>query len=260
MDQPLISIAIPIYNTERFLPAALDSLLAQDYPHWEGLLWDDGSQDACPAITATYAARDARFRRLGDGCNRGNPPALSMALQHAQGEYVGVLDSDDMLEPHALSAMLQFMRRQPQLGMAYSQYLEINDDGMVLGEGQRFRTPYSAQRMLVEFMTHHFRLIRMDAYRRVGGYDAAVDESADYDLCLKLSESCEIGHLPQLLYRYRIHRTSISASQRLRQVRTSFAAAERALQRRGMAGNHLLSLGMRVRHELRPKHGTEPSA
>ena len=65
----LVSIATPIFNTARFLPAALDSLLAQDYPHWECLLWDDGSTDGSGAVAAAYAARDPRFRVLGDGHN-----------------------------------------------------------------------------------------------------------------------------------------------------------------------------------------------
>ena len=255
MDPALVSIAVPVYNIARFLSAALDSLLAQDYIHWEGLLWDDGSTDGSSEIAAAYARRDPRFRLLGDGRNHGNPAALAQALAQARGDFLGVLDADDLLEPQALAAMLAFMQATPALGMAYSQYLEIDEDDAVLGLGARFRTPYSAQRMLVEFMTHHFRLFRAEAYRAVGGYDPGIDESADYDLCLRLAETCAIGHLPQPLYRYRIRRSSISHASRLRQVRSSFEAAQRALQRRGMARDHALSLGLRARHVLRPKAG-----
>lgn len=253
MDSPLVSIAVPVYNTARFLPAALDSLLAQDDPRWEGLLWDDGSTDGSAAIAAGHARRDPRFRLLGNGRNNGNPAALAQALAHARGEFVGVLDGDDLLEPEALSAMLAFMRQHPHVGMAYSQYTEIDERGDVLGPGARFRTPYSAHALLLDFMCHHFRLIRAQAYRAVGGYDASVDESADYDLCLRLSERVPIAHLPRPLYRYRVRRDSVSGAQRLRQVRATFAAAERALQRRGMQQSHALSLGIRARHVLRPR-------
>jgi len=255
MVSPLISIAVPIYNTARFLPEALDSLLAQTHADWEGLLWDDGSSDGSAEIAAEYARRDPRFRLLGDGRNHGNPAALAQALALARGTFLGVLDGDDLLEPQALSAMLAFMHATPALGMAYSQYVEIDEDGAVLGPGTRFRTPYSARRMLVEFMTYHFRLLRSEAYRAVGGYDATLDESADYDLCLRLSEHCAIAHLAQPLYRYRIRRDSVSASQRLRQVRTAFDAAQRAVRRRGLDRDHAFSLGLRARHMLRPKAG-----
>lgn len=249
----LVSIAIPVYNTVRFLPAALDSVLAQDHPHWECLLWDDGSTDGSGEIAADYTRRDPRFRLLGDGRNHGNPAALAQALRHARGTFVGVLDGDDELEPDALSSMLAFMAQRPQLGMAYSQYVEIDEAGSVLGMGKRFEVPYSAQRMLLDFITYHFRLIRADAYRTIGGYDASLDESADYDLCLRLGETSAIEHLPKPLYRYRIRRDSVSAAQRLRQVRTTFDAAQRALQRRGLDRDHAFSLGLRARHVLHRK-------
>ena len=248
----LVSIAVPLYNTARFLPAALDSLRAQDYPYWECLLWDDGSTDGSGEIAASYAIRDPRFRLLGDGRNHGNPAALAQALAMAQGAFVGVLDSDDLLEPDALSSMLGFMAPRPQLGMAYSQYVEIDEAGDLLGLGKRFETPYSAQRLLLDFMTYHFRLIRAEAYRAVRGYDATLDESADYDLCLRLSECVPIEHLPKPLYRYRIRQSSVSHGSRLRQVRTAFDAARRAVQRRGLDRDHAFSLGLRARHVLRP--------
>lgn len=254
----LVSIAVPLYNTARFLPAALDSLRAQDHPRWECLLWDDGSTDGSSEIAARYAMRDPRFRLLGDGRNHGNPAALAQALAQARGAFVGVLDSDDLLEPDALSSMLAFMAPRPQLGMAYSQYVEIDERGDLLGPGKRFETPYSAQRLLLDFMTHHFRLIRAEAYRAVGGYDATLDESADYDLCLRLSECVPIEHLPKPLYRYRIRLSSISQGSRLRQVRTAFDAARRAVQRRGLDRDHALSLGLRARHVLRPKPKGDP--
>ena len=82
----LVSIAIPVYNTARFLPAALDSLLAQDHPHWGGLLWDDGSTDGSSQILAEYARRDARFRLLGNGRNNGPGIALASALEQLIGD------------------------------------------------------------------------------------------------------------------------------------------------------------------------------
>lgn len=249
----LISIAVPIYNTARFLPAALDSLLAQDHPHWEGLLWDDGSTDGSGEIAADYARRDPRLRVLGNGRNNGVSVGSAAALAEARGDYVAVLDSDDALEPDALSSMLAFMHERPQLGMAYSQYLEIDEDGKLLGLGKHFLKPYSSHQLLVDFMTYHFRLIRADAYRAVGGIDAAMPVAPDYDLCLRLSERFDIGHLPKPLYRYRMRHDSISHGSRLRQVQATFDAAQRSLQRRGLQGQYALSLGVRARHVLRPK-------
>ncbi|MEF9979587.1 MAG: glycosyltransferase [Thermomonas sp.] len=249
----LVSIAVPIFNTAGFLPAALDSVLAQDYPHWECLLWDDGSTDGSSDIAAEYASRDPRFRVLGDGRNRGVSATCAAALSEARGEFVAILDSDDMLEPDALSSMLAFMQANPRLGMGYSEYIEVAEDGTYLAPGRRFLRPYSAHDLLVDFITYQFRLIRTDAYRAVGGVDARMPVAYDYDLCLRLSEHVQVGHLPKVLYRYRMRDESISHASRLRQVRASFDAAQRALQRRGQQAQFALSLGVRARHVLRPK-------
>ena len=108
-------------------------------------------------------------------------------------------------------------------------------------------------------MTYQFRLLRAEAYRSVGGFDPASAYAEDYDLCLRLSERYPIEHLPRALYRYRIRRDSISHASRLRQVQASFDAAQRALQRRGMAGQYALSLGIRARHVLKLKPGVDPA-
>ncbi len=258
MDPPLISIGTAFLNTARFLPAALDSLLMQDHPHWECLLWDDGSADGSSEIAAAYAARDPRIRLLGDGHRHGVSVALSRALGEARGQYIGVLDSDDVLEPDALSAMLAFMREHPNLGMAYSQYTEIDEDDQFIRLGDRFRIPYSPHRLLVDFMTHHFRLIRADAFAAVGGITAINTLPPDYDLCLRLSERFEVGHLAKPLYRYRIRRDSISQGNRLSQVKDSFEAAKCALTRRKLDTQYTLALGIRAKHVLRPKAKPDP--
>lgn len=250
----LVSIAVPIYNTARFLRAALDSMLAQDHAHWEGLLWDDGSTDGSREIAADYARRDPRFRLLGDGRNRGQATALASALAQATGQYVCTLDSDDMLEPDALSTMSGWLQEHPSLGTAYSQYREMDEDGRLLGLGQRSLVAYSPQKLLVAFMSFHFRMIRADAYRAVGGVDPASEYADDYDLCLRLSERYPIEHVAKPLYRYRVRRGSISHRSRLRQVRATFDAAQRALLRRGLQAQYALSLGVRARHVLRPKN------
>ena len=105
---------------------------------------------------------------------------------------------------------------------------------------------------------NYFKTIGV-ALARGPGFDPAMDVSTDYDLCLRLSEHYPIAHLPRPLYRYRIRKDSISQGSRLRQVRTSFAAAQRALERRGMERDYAFTLGLRARHVLRPKPGGDPA-
>ena len=136
----------------------------------------------------------------------------------------------------------------------------LDKDDQVIRLGDRFRIPYSPHRLLVDFMTHHFRLIRGDAFVAVGGITAINTLPPDYDLCLRLSERFEVGHLAKPLYRYRIRRDSISHGSRLSQVKGSFEAAKRALARRKLDTQYTLALGIRAKHVLRPKARPDPAA
>ena len=95
---PEISMIVPVYNVEQYLPAALDSLRAQTCPDWEAILVDDGSPDGCGALCDAAARQDARFRVIHQK-NAGVGAARNAGLAAARGTYVQFLDSDDALEP-----------------------------------------------------------------------------------------------------------------------------------------------------------------
>lgn len=103
-EQPLISVIVPVYKAEKYLPACLDSLLAQTYQNFELLLVDDGSPDRCWEILQQYAARDARVRIFRKE-NGGVSSARNFGLRQAKGEYISFVDSDDFVAPQYLEWM-----------------------------------------------------------------------------------------------------------------------------------------------------------
>ena len=104
----MISIIIPVYNVEKYLPECLDSILAQSYPHWEAILIDDGSQDASGDICDSYAKIDNRFRVIHQK-NGGAACAKNTGLDAVRGEYIAFLDSDDTVSPNWLARTLEAM-------------------------------------------------------------------------------------------------------------------------------------------------------
>lgn len=106
MNHPLISVVIPVYNAERFLREALDSLLSQSYTYWEAICVNDGSTDGSLSILKKYAARDSRFNVL-DGPNGGYGKAMNRGLQAAKGEYTTIFEPDDALPPAAYEHMVE---------------------------------------------------------------------------------------------------------------------------------------------------------
>ena len=107
---PEISMIVPVYNVEQYLPAALDSLRAQTCPDWEAILVDDGSPDGCGALCDAAARQDARFRVIHQK-NAGVGAARNAGLAAARGTYVQFLDSDDTLEPQMVEVLCRTARQ-----------------------------------------------------------------------------------------------------------------------------------------------------
>lgn len=116
---PLVSVIIPCYNYGRFLADALESILAQTYPHWECIVMDDGSTDNTGDIAKQYAQKDSRIKYIYQN-NSGVSGARNRALEEANGEYVQLLDADDMLEASKLELQVAFFAGHPDVDLIYS--------------------------------------------------------------------------------------------------------------------------------------------
>lgn len=260
----LVSLVITAYNREQFLGTAIESVLVQTYSYFELVVWDDGSSDRTLAIAREWASRDARVRVIA-APHQGRVRSLQGACAIAKGAYLGWVDSDDRLAPTALEATIAVLNAQPSVGMVYTDYWDVDAVDRVLSYGQRCQIPYSSERLLLDFMTFHFRLLRRSVFDAIGGIDDSLDYVEDYDLCLRLSEATEVRHVGQPLYYYRHHEGNASQQWRLEQVLRSQTVIQRALQRRGLDKQFELQVQLpagrfRLRRKARPAYVLMPIA
>ena len=227
-----ISLGMTVFNRDRYLDVAIQSVLQQSFTDWELITVDDGSSDQSVAIAQHYVDLDDRISLLHHDGNYGAGYSLWHAISQAQGEFIGWVDSDDELMPNALEVMLAALQRHPQHGAAYSNYRVMNADGLDGGRGWRCNVPYSKEGMLEIFMMFHFQLIRRSVYEQVGGIDRRLPASIEYDLCLRISEVTDVLHVDEDLYRYRQHGDSITTTQRGLQRLHGQLAVKQAIQRR----------------------------
>jgi len=215
---PLISILMPTYNTpERMLRETLDSVLGQLYPHWELCIGDDGSpQPHVKKILKKYAARDARIKLFLGEENRGVSHASNRALSLANGEFVVLLDHDDILEEQALFRVAECVQADDP-DMLYSDEVLISGDGSTVMD-YVFRPAFSPELLRSHPYIVHMVGFRTHLLREIGGFDETLGISQDYDLILRASEKAGcIVHIPEILYRWRIHGNS-AGHQKMQQV------------------------------------------
>lgn len=126
MENPLVSVIVPVYNAAAFLPAAVESILAQTYTSWELILIDDGSTDASPAICDTYADANPRIRVIHQP-NAGVSAARNAGLRHADGEFISFVDADDLVAPEYLQHLVtQQQRTQADLVGTWREFVDAN--------------------------------------------------------------------------------------------------------------------------------------
>ncbi len=140
----MVSVVIPVYRAERFLDEAIESVRAQAYSDWELLLVDDGGADGSAAIAKRHAARDPRRVRLlahPNGENRGASASRNLAIRHARGAYIALLDADDVWLPGKLEAQVRLMDANPEVGMLYGNSLYWYSWTGAPGDQARDRVP-----------------------------------------------------------------------------------------------------------------------
>lgn len=233
------------------MPPRSRRVLVQTYTDFELLIWDDGSTDRSVEIANHYTTFDKRIRVVA-APHTGVGQTFKNALAQTTGKYLGWVDSDDMLSPTALEETIAILDSQPSVGMVYTDHLITDEIGNIKGIGNRCRIPYSKERLLIDFMTFHFRLMRREVYDRVGGIREELESAEDYDLCLRLSFVTEIYHLAKPLYLYRVHGDSVTKSPTLKQAYCSSLAVKDALVRRGMDSDYELGVMMQYKFFLKP--------
>jgi glycosyltransferase involved in cell wall biosynthesis len=249
---PAISILICAYNRADLVSAAIGSVLKQTRSDFELLIWDDGSTDDTADVARRAAGDDPRVR-IVRAQHAGFTRSLAAASRQVSAPYLGWVDSDDAILPTCLAETSAVLDANPDVGMVYTDYLAMDQTGRVIGPGNRTKIPYSKERLLVDFLTFHFRLIRRSLFDAVGGVDESPEEAQDYDLCLKLSEVTRIEHLAKPLYLYRVHPNSISQGSRLRQIMSAKEVIARALKRRGMDREYDIDVEIVGRFKLKRK-------
>ena len=207
-DAPTISVVMPVYNGQRFLPEAIDSVLAQTCRDFELIVVDDGSTDGTGRISREYAARDKRVRPLRLDVNVGMGGARNAGIRAARGAYIAAMDADDISLPQRLQTQLDCLRHNPDIGLCTVQKRIVKQD---LSFSHQHDEPRGhAMNVLHMFMglpcaLGNVYLARREVMEAVGGYDEGRRRVADFDLYARLFEVTRIVSLPQPLYWRRLH-------------------------------------------------------
>ena len=254
---PLISVAVPAYRTpEKFLAQMIDSLLAQTYGNWELCIANGSPEDsAMKKVLEEYTKKDSRIRVSELTENKGIAGNTNAALEMAQGEFVGLLDHDDLLAPNALYEIVRALDEDRNLDAVYT------DEDKVTTELDEHFQPHLKPDFNLDLLRSnnyicHFFVVRRSIVQKVGGFCQEFDGAQDHDFIFRCIETAEkVGHIPEILYHWRTHKASTADNPASK--RYAFDAGKRAieahLKRTGTEGivSHTPDLGFfRVKYPV----------
>ena len=207
---------MPVYNGERFLADAIESILAQTYTDFELLIVDDGSTDASAEIIRAYENRDRRIRFFQLERNMGHADARNRGIVRATGQYITMMDCDDVSLPRRLQMQVEFMNSHPEIDVLGTCARAVNQD--LTTTVFNFIVPRQHALIALNLFfgasfVHSSAMLRREFLGAVGGYEPGRRECADLELWLRLlrETSIKFANLPENLMLYRLHERSLSA-------------------------------------------------
>lgn len=244
-QSPFVSVVIPTYNCAPFLAEALQSVFEQDYPSFEVIVVDDASTDHTPEIIKLFGERVA-YLRLSE--NSGPAAARNRGIAESRGEYLALLDADDVWLPGKLRAQMNFLVRNPEFKLVYGRWARWNPDSAgKFPPRQQFAEEAPpdgidedesgnlyARLLLDSLITTIAVVMHRTVYDRVGGFDESLRTGEDYDFWLKASHDFAVCKLNRRTALYRIHSNSTTNVPRV--VNNEYLVVCRAIERFGLSG------------------------
>jgi len=265
MANPIVSIVLPTFNRMEFLPATIESVLAQTMTDWELIIADDGSdRDTRSYLDSLTSHPRVRLLRLEHSGNPGT--ARNAGIAAARGTLLAFLDSDDLWAPTKLERQLAALRANPECRWSYTAFVIVDAGGIPLSsERNRPWIPHSGQVFAEVVRTNvSIRLPSVVAsaelVREAGGFDETIDRSEDYDLWMRLALRSPICIVDEQLLRVRRHASNenrqpgsahIARDHSLRKLAEQLTGAERELLAQERSRNALQLAAVLTAHNQR---------
>lgn len=239
MKIPLISVILPVYNCEEFLPEAIESILTQSFIDFEFLIIDDGSTDHTQDVIKKYASKDHRIQAILNNYNIGIALSLNIGLANSRSPLIARMDADDVALPDRLSCQYDFMQTHPEVSVCGSA-LQLYENTNIIWRPPRSHEEIITSMLFENCLFHPTILFRKDVIlKSVGGYRSQFSGAEDYDLWQRLSKlpSINFSNIQDILLLYRSHPNTNRAEYKIKQQELSNLIRLRNLKRLNLIPN-----------------------
>jgi len=214
MTKPLLSVVMPVYNAEKYLAEAIESVLNQKFKDFEFIIINDGSIDKSSEIVKKYAKKDKRIKILNNEKNMGIAETRNRGVREARGKYLAAHDSDDISEPERFRIQVDYLEKHPEVGIVGGNIALFYDKNNPFSV-REYPEKDSELREMIFFacpIAQPVSMVRTEVFSKVGVYDGRYPPTEDLDLWFRIGEKYKFGSIPKVLLKYRESLTSATSS------------------------------------------------
>lgn len=234
---PAISVVMGVYNAEKYIDQAIESILGQTYGDFELLLLNDGSTDNSQSRLEYYAKLDKRCK-VYSGVNKGMVATLNQGIALAKADIIFRMDNDDICRPQRFERQMRYLEDHPECVAVGSKALLIDADGLPIIEMWDYTDHDKIDEANLSgvgsFICHPAVAMRKAAILKVGGYHQEFHYAEDLDIFLRLAEVGILANIPEVLLEYRQHVESVGYARREAQFKATHLSVIEAKKRRGL--------------------------
>jgi len=222
-----------VYNGEKYLREAIESILNQTFDDFEFLIVDDGSTDKTLEILREYAKKDSRIKVIVNQGNIGLTKSLNKAIREAKGEYIARQDADDVSMPERLEKQIEFLERNLEIGMVGTFYYEISGEGRIIRRKVMPKDNKELRRTLIRYnpFFHGSVMIKREVFSKVGLYNENFKRAQDYELWFRIANSYKLANVPEFLTKRRYIKEMISYKEENEQIYWAQKARKEVIKR-----------------------------
>lgn len=236
MDRtPILSVLMPVFNSELFVTEAIESILHQTFKDFEFLILDDASTDKSFEIVKDFEKKDSRIKVYHNEKNLGVVESRNKLINLARGKYIAWIDSDDIALGNRLEKQVNFLEEHPEIGMVGANAIIINENSNNIGKWLFETDP---QKLKIELFFHSPFLSSSVVIRKKclpqNYYDSRFPVAEDFDLYSKISENSDIANIPEILVKYRINSKGLSKSNTEKMEKLSIQVIKEHAERLGI--------------------------
>jgi glycosyltransferase involved in cell wall biosynthesis len=229
-----VSVVMAVFNGEKYLREAIESILNQTLRDFEFIIVDDGSNDGTPGILREYKEKDNRIKIITNKENIGLTKSLNKAIKVAKGEYIARQDADDISLPERLEKQVDFLDKNRNVGVVGTFYYEINKEGKVIG---RKTFPCDNERLrksLIKYnpFFHGSVMIRKEVFLKVGLYNENFKKAQDYEFWFRVANFYKLANIPEFLTKRRYIKEMISYKEENEQIYWALKARKEVIKKK----------------------------